>query len=512
MLVLAWLACSDGPPESDGEPGELPSDTGEGPTTDTAEPPVPAGSLVVSEPHARGNDREVVLLLARPADAALLCVARDEPDDRFLLESPSAAEHRFRLQALRYGAVYDCTAGPVDPAEPSAIVRTEIRVGPSRDFDPPVRVRTPGGSPIPDGWVLTAVASGGGCFGGTTLAIFDAAGRMRWNFPVPSADIDVEVLHVGDGVLVYGGATNLHGPAALHVWDGEVWAADLPGDNWFHHDAKQLADGRVLTLSEERDHVGNRNWNGFLVRTWDPATGDTRTVYESQRAVDDGLLGPGPRDAPYEEAEDPWHANWVALLDHGAGEKLYVSLCRTWQVLRIDVATGDVDWVFGDDGDLALIDEVGQPLPREQFTQCQHGLEVSDDGTRLLAYDNGIGRAASRAVEYAIDAESRVAQRLWQWDGEGWFEGSLGDVDRLPNGDVLLTRAHPECWSYGSPSAILMFDPVSGDEHWRMSFLDPEDAIYRSEWLDGCALFSNVGQCAALEPRWAELAAVLPVP
>ena len=50
------------------------------------------------------------------------------------------------------------------------------------------------------------------------------------------------------------------------------------------------------------------------------------------------------------------------------------------------------------------------------------------------------------------------------------------------------------------------YDPVTGDEHWRLAFADRWDAIYRAERLDGCELFSNVGQCPALEARWDELA------
>lgn len=494
MVVLTWLACHADRPDV---PAPAPSDPTV-PTSDptTEEPPTAAAlELVVSSPHERANDRQVDVHLSAEAPAALLCVARDEPDDRFLFESPAATDHTFAVQALRYGATYDCAAGPVEPFGPEAIAHTTIEVGPSPGFDPPVAVT---GSPVPDGWVLTTVTPGGGCGGGTTLAIFDTAGRLRWNYPVPTGEIDVEVLHLGGGVLLYGGATNLPGPAEVHVWDGEVLASDLPGDHWFHHDAKALGDGRILTLSEEENTQGDYTWIGFLVRAWDPLTGRVSSAYHSQQGVDDGVLIPAPDDA--------WHANWVESRSFPDGDKLYVSLCDAQRVLQVDVTTGIIDWVFGADGDLAIVDAAGDPLPRSQFTQCQHGLEVSDDGTRFLMYDNGVERGASRVVEFAIDADTKVAQRLWQWEGDGWFEDSLGDADWLPDGDVLVTRAHPECWSDGDPSAIIAFDPVSGDEHWRMSFLDRRDATYRSQRLDGCELFSNVGQCVELEPRWTTLA------
>jgi outer membrane protein assembly factor BamB len=276
-----------------------------------------------------------------------------------------------------------------------------------------------------------------------------------------------------------------------------LWEADVPGDPYLHHDTKQIADGRVLTLEEREVTDGDQTWTGFAVQAFDPATMVFDYDYDSQSGVDEGVFRPGEGDA--------WHANWMDLLDHGDGEKLYVSLCNAQTVHAIDVATGSVDWTFGRGGDFELVDPAGQPLPDDHFPQCQHGLEVSEDGTRLLVYDNGRTRKTSRAVEYALDPAAGRATELWSWT-DGWYEDTMGDVDWLPGGTVLVTQGHPECWSEGDRTELVEIDPATGQERWRFTFLDEWDAAYRGERLGGCELFSNVGQCPALEPRWEELA------
>lgn len=491
-MIAAWLAgCEREVPTV-----VVPVDTST-PTVTTPEPsePPPTVRSVDVTPHTLENARQVDVSLSAPSAAALLCVDRADPDERVLLESPSATEHAFRLQGLRFGATYDCAAAPVPSVR--SVWPFEVAVGAPPVWTPPITVVSAPSRPLPDGWVLTAVQGLGGCGAVLHLAIFDSAGGLRWHFPVVGSQVGVEVLHVGGGVLVYGGTTNQPGPVAVDLWSGVSWASDLPENRYLHHDAKQLIDGRVLTLEQRPNTLGEDSWNGFGVRTFDPQTGLVDFEYDSQQAVDAGALPVGVGDA--------WHANWVDLLDAGDGPILYVSLCFTSQILAIDATTQTVRWIFGAGGDFRLVDPAGAPLDDGEFTQCQHGLEVSADGTGILAYDNGRERDESRVVAYTLDAAAGVATRDWTWT-DSWHEGTLGDVDWLPNGNVLVTEGHGDCWSNGDRSEIVEFDPATGETGWRLSFDDPADAIYRAQRLDGCEVFANVGRCVALEPRWAELA------
>jgi hypothetical protein len=450
--------------------------------------------VVVTEPHERGSDRQVDLTLSEAEPAALLCVADDDPDDRFLLESEAATSHTFRLQALRYATGYRCAVGATCPG--AEIEALSVAVSDPPGFFPPVEVTADPTLPEPEGWLLAGVLTEG-CIGPGQLTVWDLEGRLRWHAPLTYTGLDFELSHLGDGILLYGGHAEREGPIFHHVWDGELLAADVPGDPYLHHDCKEIADGRIITLEERDNERGSEEWIGFAVQAFDPLAGTFEELWDSQAAVDEGALPPGSGDA--------WHTNWIDVLDHGEGLKLYASQCYLYTVIRVDLATGAVDWVFGPGGDFALQDADGDPLPDALFSQCQHGLEVSADGTRLLIYDNGWDRGTSRAAEFALDEAAGVATLLWSWT-DGWYEELLGDVDWLPGGTVLVTQAHPECYSDEGLTSAVEIDPVTGEERWRMTFLDEWHAAYRSQRLDGCELFSNVGQCAALELRWGELA------
>jgi hypothetical protein len=168
--------------------------------------------------------------------------------------------------------------------------------------------------------------------------------------------------------------------------------------------------------------------------------------------------------------------------------------------------SNEVKWVFGPDGGFDLYDTAGNPLPDSEYTQCQHGLEMQ--GNRLLVYDNGWGRGYSRATEYELNPTERTATLLWTWTEPEWWEGSLGDVDYLDNGNVLITQAHPSCWAWEYPddkSAVVEINPETGEVPWRATFTSTSDAIYRAELLDGCSVFHNTRHCDALAKRDASL-------
>jgi len=59
-------------------------------------------------------------------------------------------------------------------------------------------------------------------------------------------------------------------------------------------------------------------------------------------------------------------------------------------------------------------------------------------------YDNGSHmRGFSRVVEYVVDYDAMTADIAWEYPGtiaeDDWFDFSLGDADRQPNGNTLVT-------------------------------------------------------------------------
>ena len=85
----------------------------------------------------------------------------------------------------------------------------------------------------------------------------------------------------------------------------------------------------------------------------------------------------------------------------------------------------------------------------------------------------------------------------WEFTEEGWFETIWGDVDRLPDGHVLITRAH--CGTCQPASAartqLVEVDPATNEVVWRLVMEAQDDAGYRAERVDGCAIFANARYC-----------------
>ena len=75
---------------------------------------------------------------------------------------------------------------------------------------------------------------------------------------------------------------------------------------------------------------------------------------------------------------------------------------------------------------------------------AQHGHQLLDDGLLIFA-NNGAGNNASAAVEYALDGSER--RRF----PSGGYTANLGDVQRLPGGNTLIT--------YSNQSLIQEVDP-----------------------------------------------------
>jgi hypothetical protein len=340
------------------------------------------------------------------------------------------------------------------------------------------------------------------------LVLYDAQGVARWWYELHAGNwIDVEALyHPEDQQIVWGGGLeNEVGRASfVDLWAGDTYATAFPG--WHHtrfsHDAKRLPDGRVLTL-DYRDAVAEGlSWLGVGVRLHDPLTDTVLYDLDGQRYVDEGWLDP-PRS---ETDLDPYHANWVEWVEHEDGPRVYVSLCKDWSILSIDADSGELRYKLARGEGWTVLDEAGLELGEDELPQCQHGNEVIGDDV-LLLYDNGSARDESRILELALDPEARIARRLWQWSELGWHEGTLGDVDVLEGGRLLVTQAHPECWTHtpGDRSAIVEVDRATGRVASRLTFPSVEDTIYRSERYGGCTLMSSTLACPGLAARREEL-------
>lgn len=492
-------------PAHTGESGALDS----GADTGTPDPCAPDAAVAVEYVQAAPSPTQLLGLeleveLSAPAQLGIACTNRADPSDRLFWELEASASFRTALYGLAEASSYSCAVAPTcpqalgppslllysTPSAPEDIGRATITHSPT----------TPSTGPGFLGINHWRYCDGAGP---QRLVVYDLDGRIRWLYEdIPTwIDMGIQFEYLGSGQFAWGGGN--HPDAAVRLVDVsgvETYATSFTGssDLYFHHDGRVLDDGRILTLthSDNVDEAGN-SWIGFGLQIHRPGVG-LEWSWDSQQAVDAGSLPTG--------AGDVYHANWadhVVMAD--GSERVYVSLCYLYQVIAIDVATGEVLFTFGRNGDFSLQTSGGEPLAPAAFSQCQHGLEV--DGDRILFYDNGWERGASRASEYQLDEASRTATLLWTFEDDPWWETALGDADYLPGGHAMVTQAHTDCWGplYGDYSAVVEFDPATGDQAWRFEFDHVYDTTYRSERMEACDIFPVSAWCPEVEARLEEL-------
>lgn len=170
-----------------------------------------------------------------------------------------------------------------------------------------------------------------------------------------------------------------------------------------HHDLAMLPDGRVLYLTysdEGCDLVGERSPDG-----------STRIIAD---ATD--ILG-----------EEECHLN--ALAHSPLDDTIVVSELETSHYFKITME-GEVVWVLGAKG----------PFTGDGASWTRnHGLHVLAED-RILIFSNGaMQNGVSRAIEIELDVENETATRRWEYFESGLSNAIMGDVQRLYNGNTLIT-------------------------------------------------------------------------
>lgn len=239
-------------------------------------------------------------------------------------------------------------------------------------------------------------------------------------------------------------------------------------------------------------------WLGVAVELWDETSGLLWT-WDSQAAYDAGTL-PGS-DTP---EKNPYWANAVQLVDNDTAVMLSLYLQK--QLIKVDMATGDVLWRLGPGGDFRLIDESGSFLPPSEWIYGTHAPEW--DGDRVLVYDNGNERPGgneTRVSEYQINTDDMTATKLWSYTEDDWKHPILGDVDRIPGGGVLITAGNCSCCNGNDPSyhpsAIMELSETDHEVVWRMDWDSELGSVYRGELLGGCDIFSDAVECLEVAER-----------
>ena len=333
----------------------------------------------------------------------------------------------------------------------------------------------------------------------------DLEGRVRWYYLVhplsESTKSFFDASYLDDGRVLFGGGNTMP-PTIVNIGAEIEWQGPDPAsDGAYDHHVEMLDNGQVLALASVHHRRAGQTWKGFEVLEIDPADNSFVWQFHSQAALDAGFI-----EQPEEGTSDPWHANAVAWVDDSLGASLWISLRDENALLRVDRDTGEPTMLLGLRQGYNLYDADGQGAISTDWFAGQHAPEF--EAPRLLMYDNGYGngqRSWSRALDLEIDHENKDAWVRWEYLEDDWHERQGGDVDRLPNGNVLITMGN----SYGSDTGHTVDDVTSivevvpegtlgGDVVWRLQFTDVADGVYRSQRIDGCDMFANARYCADL--------------
>lgn len=474
--------------------------------------PGAAAALVLEARPSETDPHAVRLRLEGAETAEVVCALAEGGGDAHRV----AGGPDFVVRALLADATYACVA----TADGATSNTAEVTPPPLPDTLPLPSVVVPG-DPATVGLHLVNLGRLGDpaadeYFVDEWLVVLDADGRPRWRREGAGGGGDIDATWLPEGAVLYGGdrgassipptVRDLDGDLLFQAPDDAATAFEEPG-SW-HHDAGVSADGAsVWALAVERIPDAERpeiDWEGFVVKRVDRATGETTWAWSASEDGVAGGLAPGSA-----ANRQPHHANAVQDVEEADGTKLYVSLRNPSRVLKVDVATGAVDWSLGQGGDFVLLDADGAPAADDLWFYGQH--DVKRVGDLLVVYDNGLyraqhgGTAYSRALVLELDEDARTARIVTSWrdvrDGEDWYSPAWGGLDLHPDGALDLALGH---WWWLSPDAPfrsalarLVPDGAGGaDVAWRVEFDEPEIGLYRADRVDGCAAFGIEEYCA----------------
>ena len=433
------------------------------------------------------------------------CVHSEDPDEIHLLESGEVTdEHRLTLQGLLSLSEYTCSVYSTCPtADPGAV--TFPTSTPSADA---VRFDVTRDETLEMSGAYTLLNDNEPCsfWPNNHMLIVDPEGRYRWFYEIDEGvTSDIDFSYLGDGMVHMGGGWGIFDESTSHrgifktmTLSGEMLEErDLPAFGiGYNHDSEPLDSGEVLSLTTSVNSLDGFSWYGVAIELWDPASSSVSWSWDSQPSVDAGLLTPS--------YDGGWWANSVSFVEDDHGEAAYVSLYQGQEIWRIDRATGELTARMGPHADFTLLDEAGAELPDSEWFYGQHDPEYTEDG-RMLLHDNGNDRPGgeyTRVAEFQIDLDAETVTKLWDWTEAGWYNPIVGDADRLPNGNVLITKGYTWCLQFsGDNSAIVEIDPETGGVPWRLDLRDDQRLTYRAERVDGCDMFNNTLYCPDLLDR-----------
>ncbi|WP_444889268.1 aryl-sulfate sulfotransferase [Microbulbifer sp. DLAB2-AA] len=309
---------------------------------------------------------------------------------------------------------------------------------------------------------------------------FDEEGEVVWYLhgDVPLTGAPVARNLQGGRLLLL-----LSGEARVISFSGEVLSSfELPS---YHHDVHLLENGNLLVLTNETGQFGEHFLQGDAILEID-TEGNTVWRWSAFDHLDTSRFPGALASRVLDNGALDWsHSNALHYVPQD-NSILLSSRSQSW-VVSIDHQSGAVNWIMGRDSDIESdLKDKFFTLHTGSWMASQHAPMLTSNH-EILIYDNRNEAELSgniynsRAVKFLLNTSTMSAEQTWEYIAPKYTQ-SLGDVDELAGGNILLCAGGPSDISTGSDRNAYLIEVTStsqAETAWELKVYD--STIYRAE-------------------------------
>jgi hypothetical protein len=254
------------------------------------------------------------------------------------------------------------------------------------------------------GFIITS----GGVSGSQPAFIIDADGDVVWWAAAPNSTSRALMSYDGkDMYMMALNVGNTGGEMRKVSMDGMTTMNNLSGLSTGHHDFTVLPDNGIAAI------VWQGGCSAIVERS---ASGQLKTVVESVSSL-------------YQTQAD-CHTN---AIHYYASDQTYTISDRNVNAFVKFRRTGELIWQFGG------ANPKGQAFTGQMSWQVNHGHQLLPNGEFIFLNNGNMGGGQAAALSFMLNTTSWTAtKQSWEYR-PGVMAPVLSDVQRLPNGNTLVT-------------------------------------------------------------------------